>query len=499
MTSTAPAIVIYAGSAATYICEEGDVQPTYPTLPPFTEELLRSLQQSQSAVPHTKQNVTFLVKYFFPLLRRRTVVLVLPLSSTTGYREEWVRFCFHAAVQVRHLVVLSDTVADSFACGQVNCAVLHVSLHGVSVSRVSAGCSTRYGNSHVGSLHALCGDGVTAKVVELLPRAAAAKAVRNAEAQQQRFRREEESDDTDEDVDGAATVEWSFANDVDLGVDLTDLRYRDALVYAFGYRAYRAVIVAPQQQQLDAASQRSMKGKGKGKGQKHASSLLDKLRQSYPREVREAPGQLEKLLARVVQGGSEEGVAGVTTPCILAGEALALPFMQQLYTYLIHHCGSAVWDAVEEERRAKQRRMRLGAKEAEYHAMDNRHSGGDESENAKAQSGGEACHKRAAAGADKSFLARPHKRSREEATDLSSSSGSTDEDATSDSDDEEESEEELWLHRQPTPLPTAPWWLPLLGASVLSRLAPKDLQRASILEEEARESNGTVVHWKMLL
>ncbi|KPI90367.1 hypothetical protein ABL78_0443 [Leptomonas seymouri] len=482
MASSSPAIVLYAGSAATYICEAGDVQPTYPLVQPITKEVLCELQSSQFSTSssslgdrktsHVKQSTAVLRKHLLPLLHDRTVFLVLPLSSSTSYSEEWVRFCFHAEVHVRRLVVLSDTIADSFACNRNSCIVLHVSLSTVSVCRVEAGCSTRYGNSHVGGVHALCGGGETVmlKMVERLPTVAAAMATSKAETTSGSA---EEGDD-----DGMAANDISYTEE--LGIDLSDVKYRDELIRAFGYKAYRAVIVVPQQQRMDAASKPPAKGKGKGSDRvqrrsRASSSVLNALRRAYPREVREAPGQLEKLLARVVQGGSvAPSSLEETEPCILAGEALAVPYVRQLYAFIICRCGGAVWDAVELERRAKQRRVSAGLSERGY--VDGA---------SMTQQGTEG----ASFDPDKGSSIPMPKRIKKEASDSSDSS----------SDDRESDDDDDWLHLQPTPLPTAPWWLPLLGASVVSRLPDQDLQRAYITEEEARESNGNVVHWKVLL
>lgn len=491
MASGLPSIVLYAGSAATYLCEAGDVQPTYPFLQPISEELLRQLQLTSSTTAlsngadcsssHMQHNAAWIRTHVFPLLRHRTMFLVLPLSSSASYREEWVRLCFHADVQVRRLVVVSDTVADGFACGCRSCVVLHASLNAVSVSRVEEGCSVRYGNSHVGSVQSLCGETVTAKLAEHLPTLAADVALRNA-TKQGSGSDDEEKSDAAADVSGMASCE--------IDVDLFDGSYRDELVHTFGYKAYCAAIAIPRQQQLNAESRSNSKGKGKGKGKGRAQkrgrasdSLLDALHHAYPRAVREAPGQLEKLLARVVQG-SVRAVDENTEPCIVAGEALAVPCLQQLYTYVARHCGSAVWATAELERKARQRRRT----QADHGTSDNAgRTRADE------QHPGEAHHE---AGN------RSCRSPRTKLSDQTSSSGSsisTSEDEDSDDDSYDDDADNLWLHIQPTPLPSAPWWLPLLGASVISRLTDHDLQRALITEEEARESNGTIVHWKILL
>jgi hypothetical protein len=484
MASSLPAIVLYAGGAATYVCEEGDVQPTYPYVQPITEELLRSLEVSPSATascntggdrlaPSVKQSTTLIRHYLFPLLHERTVFVVLPLGSSASYREGWVRLCFGAEVRVRRLVVLSDAVASSFACGRTRCVVLHASLQGVSVSRVEAGSSIRYSNSRVGSVQDLCGEAAAMKLAENLPAVAAAAAVA--------VRCSQGSSEGDED-ETAAVCPGNVEN-VALTVDLTELKYRDALVHAFGYRAYRNAIAVPQQRRVDAERRSSVGGKGKGGG-RASLSLLTALRRAYPREVRDAPGELEKLLARVVQGGSTSSSSDETEPCILAGETLAVPYMQQLFIEVVQRCGGAVWAAVEKDRKAKQRQASSSSSDQRSGTAETAHQRKSKEEIGPGDLGNK----------PSTPLHKRFKKEMGTSTCYGSSSSISDE-SGSDYDDDDD----MWLHLQPTPLPTAPWWLPLLGASVVSRLSDQDLQRAVITEEEARESNGTVVHWKVLL
>lgn len=463
MASASPAIVLYAGSAATYVCEAGDVQPTYPHLQPITEDLLKllhsaSAQTVPAAVADRQKTrlgggaVAALRQHLVPLLRHRTVFLVLPLASSASYQEEWVRWCFHADVAVRRLLVLSDTVADSFACGQDSCVVLHASLHTISVSRVKAGCSTRYGNSRVGSVQGLCGEAAAAKLAAEVSRVAAALSVQRC------------GSGSDDEEEGASAADSSARGaEASLMVDLSAAEYRNSLVHAFGYQVYRAVIAVPQQERLRRAAQGTGKGKGKGRGAS-TPSLLDALKQAYPREVRHAPGQVEKLVARVAQGVVSTPSVAESEPCILAGEALAVPYMTELLRCVLRRCGDKTWTAVEHEQRARQRRLRAqrGDADGTYEA--------------------------------EATAAKRHKTESSEDTSTSSSTSSS----SSASDEESEEDEDVWLHLQPTPLPTAPWWLPLLGASLVSRLPESDLQRITITEDEARESNGTIVHWKML-
>lgn len=532
MSSDPLALVVYAGQMATYVCEGGDVQPTYPILHPITEEVLRLLRQAQcqatapdqsapasaSSAMHTsgdrawplKQQVQELRYHFLPLLQGRFVLLVVPLSSAPSYREEWTRLCFDSHVLARRLVMLTDTVASAFACGMDNGVVVHASLSTVSMCRVEEGCSTRYSNSHMGSLQMLCGMKLSLQLAEEWPKVANTAATSNSTLVPA-FGPVKGAEVDTAGEGGAHKHLWGSG--VGAVVDLTSPAHRDALVRAFGFKAYRDVIVRAQMeaQQHQAAMTTPSKGKGKGGTRQRAPSFLDDLRQKYPRAVRRAPGQLEKLLARVVQGGPTTPASAAFVeggePCVLAGEALAIPHVYALFDYLVKRCGDDVWAVVERERRARKRS--LTTSRSQHLSSPSHHDHRDTM--SKAESG--AAHLGANGGSDEAATGtRRHSSS----TSRSTSSGK---DLSDEEEEEEEesslsssssysssgtllsdsSDEDTWLQSQPTPLPAAPWWLPLLGGSIVSRLSDKDVQRAVITAEEARETNGTMVHWRMLL
>ncbi|CAC9513584.1 conserved hypothetical protein [Leishmania infantum JPCM5] len=526
------ALVVYAGQMATYVCEGGDVQPTYPILNSITEEVLRLLRQEQcqttapdqsapasaSSAMHTSGDRTWLLKqqaqelryHFLPLLLGRFVLLVVPLSSTASYREEWTRLCFDSHVRARRLVMLTDTVASAFACGMDSGVVVHASLSTVSMCRVEEGCSTRYSNSQMGSLQMLCGVKLSLQLAEEWPKVA--NSVTTSNSTSVPALGPVKGAEVDTAVEGDADKHlWSSGGGA--LVDLKNPAYRDTLVRAFGFKAYRDVIVRAQMeaQQHQAAMTTSSKGKGKGGTRQRAPSLLDDLHQKYPRRVRRAPGQLEKLLARVVQDGPTTPASAAFLeggePCVLAGEALAIPYVHALFDYLVKRCGDDVWAVVERERRARKRS--LTSSRSQHRSSPSHHDHRDTMR--KAESG--AAHSGANGGSDEAATGtRLHNSS----TSRSTSSGK---DLSDEEEEEEEessfsssssysssgtslpdrSDEDTWLRLQPTPLPAAPWWLPLLGGSIVSRLTDKDLQRAVITAEEARETNGTMVHWRMLL
>lgn len=496
---------------ATYVCEGGDVQPTYPILHPISEEVLRLLrqEQSQATAPdqsapasasssmHTsgdrawrlKQQAQELRYHFLPLLQGRFVLLVVPLSSTASYREEWTRLCFDSHVLARRMVMLTDTVASAFACGMDRGVVVHASLSTVSMCRVEEGCSTRYSNSHMGSLQMLCGVKLSLQLAEEWPRVA--NSVTTSYSTSFPALGPAKGAEMDTAVESSADKHlWNSG--VGALVDLTSPAYRDALIRAFGFKAYRDVIVRTQmeEQQHQVAMTTSSKGKGKGSGRQRA------------------PGQLEKLLARVVQGGPTTPASAAFLeggePCVLAGEALAIPYVHALFDYLVKRCGDDVWAVVERERRARKRSLttsRLQHRPPPSHHEDHR------STMSKAGSG--AAHSGANGGSDEAATGTGRHGS------STSRSTSSDKDLSDEEEEEEEessssssssgtslsdsSDEDTWLQSQPTPLPAAPWWLPLLGGSIVSRLTDKDVQRAVITAEEARETNGTTVHWRMLL
>ncbi|CAJ1990947.1 hypothetical protein conserved [Leishmania donovani] len=526
------ALVVYAGQMATYVCEGGDVQPTYPILNSITEEVLRLLRQEQcqttapdqsapasaSSAMHTSGDRTWLLKqqaqelryHFLPLLLGRFVLLVVPLSSTASYREEWTRLCFDSHVRARRLVMLTDTVASAFACGMDSGVVVHASLSTVSMCRVEEGCSTRYSNSHMGSLQMLCGVKLSLQLAEEWPKVA--NSVTTSNSTSVPALGPVKGAEVDTAVEGDADKHlWSSGGGA--SVDLKNPAYRDTLVRAFGFKAYRDVIVRAQMeaQQHQAAMTTSSKGKGKGGTRQRAPSLLDDLHRKYPRGVRRAPGQLEKLLARVVQGGPTTPASAAFLeggePCVLAGEALAIPYVHALFDYLVKRCGDDVWAVVERERRARKRS--LTASRPQHRSSPSHHDHRDTMR--KAESG--AAHSGANGGSDEAATGtRRHNSSTSRSTssgkDLSdeeeegkeeSSFSSSSSYSSSGTSLPDRSDEDTWLRLQPTPLPAAPWWLPLLGGSIVSRLTDKDLQRAVITAEEARETNGTMVHWRMLL
>lgn len=533
MSTEQPALVVYAGQMATYVCEGGDVQPTYPIEQPITEEVLRLLCQDQPAlttspplVPavapasgaahassdravHGRRRAERLRRLFLPLLAHRFIVLVVPLSSATAYREEWTRLCFHSSVQARRLVVLADTVACAFACGIDGGLVLHASLNTVALCRVEAGCSTRYSNSQMGSVHMLCGASVAAKLTESWPDVAVKLAHPSTDTS---------STEYGGTLAGESAADEVLSGSIGAAPDLAAAEYRDAVIRAFGYRAYVAVVLRAQVAAQLRQQRQSQAGSGKGKGRQRQRepSLRQALDALYPRPIRRAPGQLEKLLVRVVQGepaaGGHDG-----EPCVLAGEALAIPHVRELLEYVVRHCGERLWRVVERERR-RLRRSRHAAHAGE----------GTRRSSARTEKSVEAAGTRGAARAratpDTAEAATSYRRRHSESSygsgnsadtseseDSSASTSSGDGDSSSasaasssassrtegDASDDED-EEDAWLHTQPTPLPSAPWWLPLLGGSVVSRLTEQDLQRAVIYEDEAMESNGTVVHWRML-
>ncbi|KAG5472758.1 hypothetical protein LSCM4_02081 [Leishmania orientalis] len=533
MSGDPPALVVYAGQMATYVCEGGDVQPTYPVAHPITEEVLRLLRQEQhqstiadpstspsaststytsgDRVSRLKQRAHEVRSRILPLMQGRFVLLVVPLGSTASYREEWTRLCFDGHVLARRLVMLADTVASAFACGMDSGIVVHASLSTVSMCRVEAGCSTRYSNSHMGSVEMLCGSKLSLQLTEEWPKATFSAATRNCVSMPAL----EPANDA-----VVATASKGSADNHLVGnsgaalVDLASPEYRDALIRVFGFKAYSVVIARAQMesQQRQVAMRTSSKGKGKGHGKQCAPSLLAELRQTYPRAVRQAPGQLEKLLVRVVQGGptkpASEALLEDREPCILAGEALAIPYVHALFDYIVKRCGDDVWTVVERERRARKRSSIISRMQQRPSPT---HEEGQRGTARKAEA--EAAHSAANGSSNEAATCTPRQSPR------SSSSTSSDENV---SDEEEEVEgessfsslssrsssvtsfledsvEDTWLQSQPTPLPTAPWWLPLLGGSIVSRITYKDLQRAVITAEEARETNGTVVHWRMLL
>ncbi|KAK7194269.1 hypothetical protein NESM_000341900 [Novymonas esmeraldas] len=510
MADAPPALVVYAGQVATYVCDAGDVQPTYPTLPPITEELLRLVRQrlhisaaahvsgpspstaSAAAAPGStpvdgvrrqmQQRADNLCQRVLPLMAGRQVVLVVPLCHAASYREEWVRLCFDAHVRTRRLVLMSDTVASAFACGVDSGVVLHASLFAVSVCRVEAGSSTRYGHSSAGGVQALCGARCSSQLMAEWPELAAVLA---AAAPPRDAAAATEAATSTEDATRLSSVDWAAAAVVSPAC-------RDALIRAFGFKAYTAVVVralaeSSQQQQRPPSTSSSSKGKGKGGGggRHTASLLLAELRRVYPRAARRAPGQLEKLLARVVQGGSPAQVAGDTEPCVLAGEALAVPHLRDLFHQLVTHCGDDLWAVVERERRLRKRCPPAAVVADGISAPVN--SGAAAPASASQDSAGSSSDSGDDSDTEETTPDRP-------ASDSASSSPASTSSSVSDA-----SEDASWLHPQPTPLPTAPWWLPLLGGSIVGRLTDHDLQRALITEEEARESNGAVVHDRILL
>ncbi|GET90759.1 hypothetical protein, conserved [Leishmania tarentolae] len=531
MSGDPPALVVYAGQMATYMCEGGDVQPTYPILHPITEEVLRLLRGEQcqtalldpspasaSSLTHKsgdrawrmKQQAQELRCHMLPLMKDRFVLLVVPLSSTASYREEWTRLCFDSHVLARRLVMLTDTVASTFACG-VDCGVvIHASLSTVSICRVEEGCSTRYTNSHIGSLQMLCGVKPSLELVEEWSKVAHSVTTSNATLVSSLGPSEDAEVDTAAE-DGAD--KHPRKGGVDALVDLTSPEYRDVLIRAFGFQAYREIIVRAQMeaQQRQAAMTSSSKGKGKGCGRQRAPSLLDVLKRKYPRAARRAPGQLEKLLARVVQGGPttpaspsflEDG-----EPCVLAGEALAIPYVRALFDCLVNRCGDDIWAVVERERRARKRAPTTS--HLQHHPSPSDH---EDHRDVIGKAKSEAAHSGASGGSDEAATGVQQRNSNttsitsngedvsdeeEEEVDESSLSSSSSY-SSSGTFLHDSSDKDTWLQSQPTPLPAAPWWLPLLGGSIVSRLTDKDVQRAVITSEEVRETNGTIIHWRML-
>lgn len=51
----------------------------------------------------------------------------------------------------------------------------------------------------------------------------------------------------------------------------------------------------------------------------------------------------------------------------------------------------------------------------------------------------------------------------------------------------------------PTCPPHAPWWMPLIGGSILAQFAERDVRAMRILPSEIVETNGKIVYWKGLL
>uniref|UniRef100_A0AAW3BH86 Actin-like protein n=1 Tax=Leishmania naiffi TaxID=5678 RepID=A0AAW3BH86_9TRYP len=525
-------LVVYAGQMATYVCEGGDVQPTYPILHSITEEVLRLLRQEQrqsTAPDHStsassssttyasgdrasllKQQAQELRCRLLPLMQGRFVLLVVPLSSTASYREEWTQLCFDECALARRLVMLADTVASAFACGMDSCVVVHASLSTVSMCRVEAGCSTRHSNSHMGSLQMLCGAKLSLQLTEEWPKVTFSVTASDSNSVPELVPSN----------DAEVTAGIGGDTDMHLGssgvgalVDLASPKHRDALIHAFGFKAYSAVVVRSQMeaQEPQVTMTTSSKGKGKGGGRQRASSLLDELRQVYPRAVRRRPGQLEKLLARVVHGGSTTPASAVRhdggEPCVLAGEALAIPYVYALFAYVVKRCGDDVWAIVQRERRARKRS--LTTPQLQHRPFPNDHEGHRGTTN-KAESG--ETHSGASGACDEVAPATHRQNSSTSSSTRSGKGDSEDEGVENESSCSNssshsssvtsllgKSEKDTWLRLQETPLPEAPWWLPLLGGSIVSRLTDQDVQRALITAEEARETKGTVVHWKMLL
>ncbi|KAG5472379.1 hypothetical protein LSCM1_03778 [Leishmania martiniquensis] len=533
MSDDPPALVVYAGQMATYLCDGGDVQPTYPVEHPITEDVLRLLRQEQhqsevadprasasasaatdmsgDRASRARQRAQEIRSRIFPLMQGRYVVLVVPLSSTASYREEWTRLCFDGHVLARQLVMLTDTVASAFACGMDSGIVVHASLATVSMCRVEAGCSTRYSSSRMGSVQMLCGPKLSLQLTGEWPRAAFSVAASNSISMPAL----EHANDGEVTAASEGGASHYLAGSGVCGLaDLTSPEYRDALIRVFGFKAYSAVIVhaqmASQQRQIEAVA--SSEGKGKSTGSQRSPSLLAELHQTYPGAVRRAPGQLEKLLVRVVQGAPTTPTSAARRegrePCVLAGEALAIPYVRELFDFVVRHCGDDVWAEVERERRARKRSSIAGRLHQCHSPSQQEGQGGTqgtvELEAARcAIKGGSTeaatCTRRQSSSSGSSTSGDKDFCEEDEEVEGESSSSSVTSRSSSMSSSSEDSVEDAWLQSQPTPLPTAPWWIPLLGGSIVSRITYKDVQRAVITAEEARETNGTVVHWKMLL
>ncbi|KAG5498661.1 hypothetical protein JKF63_02947 [Porcisia hertigi] len=526
------ALVVYAGQMATYVCEGGDVQPTYPILHPITEELLLLLRQDQSqslvtdwctsasasTTTHASGDRAWLLKQkaqgirscLLPLMQGRLVLLVVPLSSTASYREAWTQLCFDGHVLARRLIMLSDTVASAFACGMNSGVVIHASLSTVSMCRVEAGCSTRYSNSHLGSVQMLCGPKLSMQLTEEWSKLALVVSTPNSSTSMRAFEVTKGAE-LDTAREGGADKQHPESHRLMGLVKLTGAEYRDSLIRTFGLKAYTAVIIRAQMKEQERQESRAISSKGKGKGGNRQGSLspLDELRQRYPRAVRQAPGQLEKLLARVAQGGPTTPVSAAPLeggePCVLAGEALAIPYVRALFEYVVRNCGDDTWRVVKREQRGRKRSsttrwrphrprsgrsddQRSSSNEAKTEAMCS-DANSDSAETFR----GTRQHTSDSSGEEDNGS----EEDTEEETESSSSDSSSDSSSMASLLDN--SDDDTWLRSQTTPLPSAPWWLPLLGGSIVSRLSDKDLQRAIITAEEARETRGTVIHWRMLI
>lgn len=97
----------------------------------------------------------------------------------------------------------------------------------------------------------------------------------------------------------------------------------------------------------------------------------------------------------------------------------------------------------------------------------------------------------------------------EEESGESSSNGTTTTTSSSSSSEEEEEEDDATSFSSstsvtswnilPTCPPCAPWWMPVIGGSILAELPERDLRGMRILPSEVKETNGKIVYWKALL
>lgn len=446
MVTCTTAAVLYIGECGTYLCDAGDVQPTYDTETVLCEELLYLMRSENRSIGNNRvtearwREVGKMRDRLAHHLRGRHVILVAPLHSTPAFREQLVLFCFDAFVGAVSATLLADTVADCFACGLADAVVVHVSLSTVSVSRMEDGCSVKYSSSHLWS------------VPNLLQSSCIEPAIRGG-------------------VDSTAT---SLTVESLSHVDVRLPSCRADLIAAFGLGVYSDVVAKELTSEMHCITS----------GETSHLRIpvpppLHKFSQEYPEITRAAAGALEKLLARMVRIG-ERG----TCPVVLAGEGLAVPLAEQLFRNLAMRCGVTVHPVGENQSsHVNGKRVREIVSVPVLKASHVEYFGASTSTVTRCDNPLESAAK-SSLPADKKQYRDPLPIATEIPTSRSLQRVATRNDTSA--------------YIYPTPLPTAPWWLPILGGSLVAQLPDSDLSRARMTAQEVQESCGTVVHWKAL-
>lgn len=193
-------MIVYVSECVTYMCYAGDIAPHHPPLPHLSPHAVSefchqhadrddaiaikhttttttrrrtTLSQAREAAETlhsnnsgkdgncthedgvgTSKKLSGQLDTPYARLAGQSVVLILPISSTPAYRAEVVFMLTHTRIQVSRVLVVSDTMADSLACGMTDGLVIHLSPSRSVLARVAEGSTTRYVVTRAGAPHA---------------------------------------------------------------------------------------------------------------------------------------------------------------------------------------------------------------------------------------------------------------------------------------------------------------------------------------------------------